>query len=81
VSELVNNAVVHGEGRIRLDAELRGEILRVEVVDEGEGTPPAIREQGVADGGGWGLRLVDTLALRWGVYEGSTHVWAELPTA
>src|SRR5689334_5619911 len=43
-SELVNNAVVHGEGRITLRTELRDGIVRVEVVDEGTGSTPAIRE-------------------------------------
>ncbi len=28
--------------------------------------------------GGWGLRLVERLADRWGVAEGSTRVWFEL---
>jgi hypothetical protein len=26
-----------------------------------------------------GLKLVDRLTSRWAVYEGSTHVWFELP--
>ncbi len=78
VSELVTNAVVHGKGVITLKLELAGDSLRVEVVDEGAGAAPAIREQGADDGGGWGLRIVETLALEWGAYEGTTHVWAEL---
>ena len=28
--------------------------------------------------GGWGLHLVQTLSDRWGVHEGSTHVWFEI---
>ncbi len=28
--------------------------------------------------GGWGLHLVEALTDRWGVYEGSTHVWFEI---
>jgi hypothetical protein len=28
--------------------------------------------------GGWGLSIVDALASRWGVHEGTTHVWFEL---
>ena len=28
--------------------------------------------------GGWGLHLVDQVAIRWGVHEGSTHVWFEI---
>ena len=30
------------------------------------------------EGGGWGLRLLDKVSERWGVHEGSTHVWFEL---
>jgi hypothetical protein len=28
--------------------------------------------------GGWGLHLLDALAVRWGMAEGSTRVWFEL---
>ena len=28
--------------------------------------------------GGWGLYLLDRVARRWGVHEGSTHVWFEI---
>ena len=28
--------------------------------------------------GGWGLHLVDQVAVGWGVHEGSTHVWFEI---
>lgn len=79
VSELVNNAFVHGTGDMMLLWELRDDRLRVEVVDEGTGQVPAIREQSARDEGGWGLRIVDTLALEWGAFEGTTHVWADLP--
>ena len=78
VSELVTNALVHGEGRIFLSAEQQGDVLRIEVVDEGSGEAPAIREQPDSAVGGWGLRIVDTVALRWGAFEGTTHVWAEI---
>jgi len=79
VTELVTNAVVHGTGRIVLKTRLAGDRLRLEVVDEGTGNAPAIREQGDGDGGGWGLRIVDRLATDWGAFEGTTHVWADLP--
>ena len=79
VSELVTNALLHGEGRIVLHAGLDGGVLRLEVVDEGTGNVPAIRKQPEGGVGGWGLRIVDTLAYRWGAFEGTTHVWAELP--
>lgn len=78
VSELVTNAITHGEGAVVLKAALEGGILRIEVVDEGTGEAPAIRERGADELGGRGLRIVDTVSVRWGAFEGTTHVWAEL---
>ena len=81
-AELVNNAVLHGQGRITLRASLRPQTVRVEVIDQGSGTAPAIRERaGHWDDGGRGLRIVAALATRWGIFEGTTHVWADLPAA
>jgi anti-sigma regulatory factor (Ser/Thr protein kinase) len=77
VSELVDNAYVHGEGRIRLKVAEDGVRVMVEVMDEGESASIKIRRLG-ARGGGHGLRLVDHLCSEWGAYEGSTHVWAEM---
>jgi hypothetical protein len=47
-------------------------------MDDGEGAAVQIREEG-PELGGWGLKLVDKLALTWGAFEGTTHVWADLP--
>jgi anti-sigma regulatory factor (Ser/Thr protein kinase) len=78
-TELANNAVVHGEGRITLRAELRDDAVRVEVIDEGSGNAPRIREEAEGDGpGGRGLRIVDALSVRWGTFEGTTHMWADV---
>jgi anti-sigma regulatory factor (Ser/Thr protein kinase) len=80
VSELVTNSVKYGdEGALRLqiDAEAPGEV-RVEVVDQGGGFVPAARDRPLGEPGGWGLHLVEALTDRWGVYEGSTHVWFEI---
>lgn len=77
-TELVENALIHGHGRIVLRLDPRPEVLRLEVTDEGEDAAIEIREHGL-DIGGWGLVLVDRLATRWGAFEGTTHVWAELP--
>src|SRR5919202_69286 len=43
VSELVNNAVVHGAGAITVRLERLSDAVRIEVVDEGTGSVPAIR--------------------------------------
>ncbi len=81
VSELVSNAVRHGEGRIELRADLDSDRLLVEITDEGSGLERTIREREFEDLEGWGLELVDAVASRWGVHEGTTHVWFELERA
>ena len=80
VSELATNAVVHGDGRITLKLQLEDDSLRIEVIDEGTRNVPAIRASARDDApGGWGLQIVERLSDRWGVSEGSTHVWADIP--
>ncbi len=81
LSELVTNALLHGEGRIFLCVSAEPDRLRIEVVDEGTGKAPTIREQPDGHPGGWGLRIVDSVASRWGAFEGTTHVWAEIADA
>ena len=80
VSELITNSVKYGgEGEVHL--QLRSEHeghIRVEVVDQGSGFIPVARDRPATDVGGWGLHLVETLTDRWGVHEGSTHVWFEI---
>jgi len=39
---------------------------------------PVARDKPKTDVGGWGLHLVESLSDRWGVHDGSTHVWFEL---
>ncbi len=81
VSELTTNAVVHGRGRITLTVGDTGDRVRVAVADEG-GREPVMKDPGAVSGeagGGWGLRIVDTIADRWGT-ESSDHgtvVWFE----
>jgi two-component sensor histidine kinase len=80
VSELVTNSVRHGAGdEVRLQIEAPAPTrVRVEVVDDGHSFIPTDRDRPATEPGGWGLPLVDQLADRWGIYEGSTHVWFEI---
>jgi anti-sigma regulatory factor (Ser/Thr protein kinase) len=78
VSELVNNAVLHGRGSIVFKADLDENRLHVEVVDEGTGFEREVRQRDVEDLGGRGLSLVESESSRWGVHEGTTHVWFEI---
>lgn len=80
ISELVSNAVLHGTGTpIRLTAGIDpAGVVRGEVADDGDGAVEVRRRAGTAADGGHGLTIVDSLAERWGVYEGSTHIWFEL---
>ena len=83
VSELATNAVVHGRGAITLTVGASGDRVRVAVEDEG-GRVPVMQDPGTGGGaggagGGWGLRMVDTIADRWGTerHDHKTVVWFE----
>jgi anti-sigma regulatory factor (Ser/Thr protein kinase) len=78
VSELVTNAVVHGSGAIRLRLHLEAGIVRGEVMDEGGGFEAQVRGRGAEEFGGRGLMIVEALTTRWGIHEGTTHVWFEV---
>ena len=81
VSELITNSVKFGPKRpITLSLQIGGNgIVRGEVIDQGDGEQAKIEmnpEPTIA--GGWGLHLVDRVTKRWGIHEGSTHVWFEV---
>lgn len=80
VSELVANAVLHGTGDIELRMEADGVQVKGEVIDGGGGFERRMREDGGLDGvGGRGLFIVGQLAENWGVHQGTTHVWFQIP--
>jgi hypothetical protein len=47
---------------------------RIGMIDDGEHAGLTVRS-------GHGLQIVEALAAAWGVYEGTTHVWADVPLA
>lgn len=77
-SELVTNAVMHGQGEITLRAYLDDDRVLVEVIDQGQGFERVLREEDFERIGGHGLSIVDAESSRWGIHEGNTHVWFEL---
>jgi anti-sigma regulatory factor (Ser/Thr protein kinase) len=81
VSELVTNSVKFGPRRpITLALSIGGDgLVQGEVIDQGDGERAKVEMtvEPTIDGG-WGLHLVDQVAQRWGVHEGSTHVWFEI---
>jgi anti-sigma regulatory factor (Ser/Thr protein kinase) len=78
VSELVTNALRHGQGDISLSARVDEERLHVEVIDAGSGFAYDPRHGDFDQVGGWGLDIVDVVSSRWGVHDGATRVWFEL---
>ena len=85
-SELVSNAVRHGardpHESVLVFARRDGEVVRVEVCDEGGGFEPNGHAGDMLEPGGNGLLLVDTLASRWGVLPGEPScVWFEAEPA
>lgn len=77
-SELVTNAVLHGQGRIVLRGRLDEDRVLVEVIDDGNGFELEVRRRAFEDLHGRGLLIVEAESSRWGIHEGTTHVWFEL---
>jgi two-component sensor histidine kinase len=77
ISELVTNAVKYAtknkNEQIMIDLRLGPEIC-CSVTDAGEAFPAT---GAIGEAGGWGLKVVDRLAERWGVTRtrGRTRVW------
>jgi anti-sigma regulatory factor (Ser/Thr protein kinase) len=66
VSEVVTNAVLHARSSIRLVVHDLDEVARVEVHD-GSPVPPRMHHFHLVSGTGRGLRMLDQLAMTWGV--------------
>jgi anti-sigma regulatory factor (Ser/Thr protein kinase) len=82
VSEIVSNSVRHAslDETDAIEVRIRGSRskLRVDVMDPGPGFDPEHVLPSEQEGG-WGLRLLDRLATRWGVERNDmTRVWFEL---
>ena len=76
VSELVNNAYLHGSGSVELRIREHQDRFRIDVVDQGGQAAGTLGQQPEP----LGVVIVDQLAARWGVHEGGTHAWAEVQT-
>ena len=80
VSEMVTNAVTHAASSCELSISVNPMVVRVEVVDQGAGTPEPLPAS-TTRGNGRGLHLIDALTAAWGVEpadDGGKTVWAEL---
>ena len=85
VTELISNAVLHGDfheaDRLSVETELSGSKLRVEVVNPGWEDVPHLKNPDPFDPDGRGMILVDRLADAWGVdvlEDERLKVWFEL---
>jgi CheY-like chemotaxis protein/anti-sigma regulatory factor (Ser/Thr protein kinase) len=79
VTELVTNAITHGGSAFRLQLSRTAGAFRIEVVDDGEGTPEPQPQDTEAEGGR-GIMLVDAMSSSWGVENvpRGKLVWAEI---
>ncbi|MFF0200754.1 SpoIIE family protein phosphatase [Streptomyces sp. NPDC005017] len=80
VSELVTNALVHTDGRVRLDLTLVNSRLRIAVNDSSPRTPVKPTSIGWEATGGRGLLLVEASSATWGTLpvSGGKQVWSEI---
>jgi anti-sigma regulatory factor (Ser/Thr protein kinase) len=79
VSELASNSIRYGRSRYTVEVDLTPREIRIEVCDDGPGTPQR-REPRPDEPTGRGLMIIDNLAHRWGVRQrkGETTVWFTL---
>jgi signal transduction histidine kinase len=92
IQPLVENALKHGvsplegRGEVRLSVQMEGELLRIEVADNGPGFPAGFT---LASSSGHALRNIaerlsgyygETGELRWDSTSGLTRVWLRIPS-
>jgi two-component sensor histidine kinase len=75
VSELMTNAVRHGEGGVQLRLAFKKDCVMGMVTDEGSWSDLGPHDYDPARIGGHGLHIVGRVAERWGVGEDETNVW------
>ncbi|CAN5659337.1 hypothetical protein BH10ACT3_BH10ACT3_02600 [soil metagenome] len=81
LSELVTNSVVHsGCSQVRVALSSHDETVRLEVVDTNPTTTFQPRVPGPGTEGGFGLRILEAVAPRWGFRSDNDtkSVWCEL---
>jgi anti-sigma regulatory factor (Ser/Thr protein kinase) len=80
VTEIVTNAVLHATAPMTLRVEISVDVVRIEVRD-GSQLPPRVHAFSATAATGRGLRLLESLATRWGVRPepgGGKVVWFEV---
>jgi serine/threonine-protein kinase RsbW len=78
VNEFVCNAAMHAQTAMVLNIEPCGSVVRVELFDGSTAAP--VRQPGSGADAGLGLRIVEGVAVRWGVdvRRDGKVVWAEV---
>ncbi len=80
VTEIVTNAILHAMAPMTLRVEIGADVVRIEVRD-GSQLPPRVHAFSPTAATGRGLRLLESLAVRWGVRPepaGGKVVWFEV---
>ncbi len=80
VTEIVTNAILHAMAPMTLRVEVSADVVRIEVRD-GSQLPPRVHAFSPTAATGRGLRLLESLAVRWGVRPepgGGKVVWFEV---
>jgi anti-sigma regulatory factor (Ser/Thr protein kinase) len=82
ISELVTNAILHGEGPVVLEVHAGPKTLCITVTDQGAGEPRVSPHYGHVQVSGRGLQIVELLTSRWGVVPANPgpgkSVWFEV---